>query len=354
MREQRWESQHSISFDEVLATINRLERQGLKPVNPEKEGICYVEEWQVTSPESIQALEPWPFEDVTMIHQLNNWQGDFFLLAGHYHTVFQQYQSVSTYCSISHPWHIPNHFATLLPQAMFWVGFRHTHSFIRIRLHTCEVIAPGDTWITHEPSIWVDERQTAFQSAIDQLDLPIEITRERNNKVSLRSTQEEVPFFCSWADAFGPCQFEFNASDPFAFLVPASGLASTHQLPTAAVRIYLTGFPQQALHDFQKIEPNTPLAYRCSAHTSLTEVPDILGIVGENGRLYTTICEFYTQRVLPDFKDAAAVVGIMTTGNQYQLEVRFNMMPLPKADMDSWLEELLGVPMHYSLLSPFP
>ncbi|MDT7041794.1 hypothetical protein [Candidatus Nitronereus thalassa] len=353
MREQRWESHNSLSFDEVLATLTRLEQHGLRPVDPEKEGICYVEEWQVNSPDRIQELDPWPIEDVTMIHMVDNWQGDFFLFAGGYHTIFQQYQSVSTYCSISHPWHLPGHLVTILPQAMFWVGFRHTHSFIRIRLHTSEVIAPGDTWIQHQPAIWIDERQQAFQSAIDLLELPIEI-ESKNNRITLRSTQEEVPFFCSWADAFGPCQFEFNSSDPFAFLVPASSLASTHQLPTAKIRTYLTGFTQKALHDFQELAPASRFAYRCSGHICLTELPDILEIVGESGRLYTTICEFHTQSILPGHKDAAAVVGIMTTGNQYQLEVRFNLMPLPKPDMDAWLEEVLGTPMTYAPLPVFP
>ena len=353
MREQRWESQDSLSFDEVLTILPRLERFGLRTVDPEKDGICYVEEWQVTSPESIQELEPWPIEDVTMIHILEKWKGDFFLLAGRYHTIFQHHQSVSTYCSICHPWRLAGHFATLLPQAMFWIGFRHTHSFIRVRLHTTEVIAPGDSWVNHQSSIWVDERQQAFQTAIDLLDLPIEI-EYKNNKTNLRSTQEDIPFFCSWPDAFGPCQFEFNSSDPFAFLVPASGLASTHQLPIAPVRIYLTGFSQEALHEFQGMASHDRLAYRCSAHTALTEVPDILRIIGDNGRLYTTICEFHTQHILPHHKDAAAVVGVMTTGNRYQLEVRFNMMPLPKPDMDPWLEELLGHPMCYAPLSAFP
>lgn len=352
MREQRWESQESRSFDEILNTLARLEHQGLRAINPEKEGICYVEEWLVNSPENIQKLEPWPIEDVTMIHIFDNWREDFFLLAGYYHTIFQKYQSVSTYCSISHPWRLPGHFITLHPEAMFWVGFRHTHSFIRIRLHTCEVIAPGDSWVNHQSSIWVDERQNAFQTAIELLELPIEIERG-NNKVGLRSMQEEVPFFCSWPDAFGPCQFEFNSSDAFAFLVPASGLASTHQR-SAQVRIYLTGFSQKALHEFQEIETSNHFAYRCSAHTSLTELPDILKIVGESGRLYTTICEFHTQHILPGYKNAAAVVGIMTTGNRYKLEIRFNMVPLPKPDMDPWLQELLGVPMNYAPLSPFP
>ena len=352
MREQRWESQETLNFDEILGVLTKLQSQGLRPVSPEKEGICYVEEWQVTSLDSIQALAPWPIEDITMLHILDGWRGDFFLLAGNYHTIFQRYQSVNTYCSVSHPWQMHGHFATLSSQAMLWIGFRHAHSFIRIRLHTNEVIAPGDSWLNYEPLLWADERQKAFQAAIDLLDLPIEIER-RDNKVSLHSMQKEVPFFCSWPDTFGPCQFEFNSSDTYAFLVPASGLADTFQQP-APVRIYLTGFSQKALLEFQEIEASGRLAYRCSAHTCLTELPDMLKIVGESGRLYTTICEFHTQCILPHHKDAAAVVGVMTTGNRYQLEIRFNMMPLPKPDMDPWLQELLGIPMNYAPLSPFP
>ena len=58
MREQRWESQETLNFDEILGILTKLQSQGLRPVSPEKEGICYVEEWQVTSPDSIQALDP--------------------------------------------------------------------------------------------------------------------------------------------------------------------------------------------------------------------------------------------------------------------------------------------------------
>ena len=71
MREQRWEHSESLSFDEILETLARLNRRGLHPINPEKEGICYVEEWQVSSPANIQELEPWPVEDVTMMHILD-------------------------------------------------------------------------------------------------------------------------------------------------------------------------------------------------------------------------------------------------------------------------------------------
>ena len=352
MREQRWESQESLSFDEILGILTRLENQGLQPISPEKEIICYVEEWQVTSPESIEALAAWPIEDVTMIHILDAWRGDFFLLAGHYHTIFQQHQSVNTYCSISHPWRIHSHFATLNPQAIFWVGFRHTHSFIRIRLDAREVIAPGDSSLHCEPSLWADERQKAFQSAIDLLELPVKIECI-NNKVSLHSMQQGAPFFCSWPDAFGPCQFEFNSSDAYEFLVPASSLANTFQ-QSAPVRIYLTGFHEKALLEFQKIAANERLAYRCSTHTCLAELPDILKIVGQSGRLYTTICEFHTQHTLHHQNNAVAIVGVMTTENEYQLEVRFNMMPLPKLEMEPWLLDLLGFPMRYAPLPAFP
>ena len=353
MREQRWESQQVLNFQDVLKTLARLERQGIHPADPDKESIGYIEEWHVSSPDSLHELERWPIEDVTMIHSLDNWQGDFFLLAGRYHTIFQQYQSVSTYCSISHPWHLPGHLATLHPQAMFWVGFRYTHSFIRIRLHTCEVIAPGDSCGPHQSGIWLDERHNAFQAAINLLELPVDISCE-NNKVSLRSTQTDIPFFCSWPDAFGPCQFEFNSSDAFAFLVPASGLANTHQQPTAPVRIYLTGFPEQALHEFQAIEPHSRFHYRCSAHTCFNELPDMLRIVGNTGRLYMTICEFYTQHLLPDHKEAVAVIGVLTSQNHFQLEVRFNRIPLSKPEMEPWLKDLLGYSMTYAPLSPFP
>ena len=260
---------------------------------------------------------------------------------------------MNTYCSISHPWHLADHVVTLHPLAMFWVGFRHTHSFIRVRFHTSEIIAPGEPLVSHQRPIWLKERQAAFSEAIELLDLPIEVAIQKG-RVVLHNTHKAVPFFCSWSDAFGPCQFEFNSSDSFAFLVPASGMASTYRLPTATVRMYLTGFDREALKEFKTIAPETHTVYRCSAHASLTDVPDLLEIVGQDGRLYTTISEFRTQVVLPEHPDAAAVVGIIGTKDHYQVEVRLNMMPLPQPQTEQWLEELLGYSMTYAPLSPFP
>ena len=353
MREQRWESQVPLSFSEILSIGQRLASQGLNPATPDKEGICYIEEWEVTSPEGFQQLDPWPTEDITMLHILEGWQGDFFLLTGRYHSVFQRYQSVNTYCSLCHPWHVPGHLATLDSLAMLWVGFRHTHSFIRVRLHTTEVVTPGETWADHQRLIWLDERHQAFQSAIDLLELPIESVREKN-MVYLRTNHQETPFFCSWPDAFGPCQFEFNSSNPFEFLVPASRLAATHRGTPSNIRIYLTGFSKEELKDFEPIEPKARYVYRCSMHCSLNELPEILSLMGQSGRLYTTMCELQTHSLLPNRPDAAAIIGIVGTKGHFQIEVRLNLMPLARSDMDQWLEQLLGIPMTYAPLLPFP
>ena len=103
MREQRWESRQTLSFPQVLDLLDRLRAKGLHPADPEKEGICYVEEWPVSDPSAIHQLDDWTIEDATMMHILDAWSGDFFLLAGRYHSIFRQYPSMNTYCSISHP-----------------------------------------------------------------------------------------------------------------------------------------------------------------------------------------------------------------------------------------------------------
>ena len=145
MREHRWETLSTLSFDDLMVIAGRLQKQGLTSIHPQKEMIAYIEEWEVGHLQDIQSLNSWPTEDVTLLHLLDDWKGDFFLLAGGYHTVFQQYQTVNTYCSIAHPWRIGRPLATLHPQGWFWVGFRHTHGFIRVRLQTMEIIAPGES-----------------------------------------------------------------------------------------------------------------------------------------------------------------------------------------------------------------
>ena len=95
-----------MTFTQVLAVGERLATLGLKPAVAAKDVICYVEEWSVEAPEDFDSLDAWSTEDVTLVHVRDGWRGDFFLLAGAYHTTYLHYQNVGTYCSISHPWRI--------------------------------------------------------------------------------------------------------------------------------------------------------------------------------------------------------------------------------------------------------
>ncbi|MGH7167237.1 MAG: hypothetical protein ACREII_01770, partial [Nitrospiraceae bacterium] len=100
MRERRWESRTNLEFGGVLALGERLAALGLEPAVPAKDVICYVEEWPVEAPEDLDRLDPWPTEDVTLVHIREAWRGDFFLLAGAYHTVYRRHQALGTYCSV--------------------------------------------------------------------------------------------------------------------------------------------------------------------------------------------------------------------------------------------------------------
>jgi hypothetical protein len=352
VRERRWETPARLQFSDVLAVGERLATLGLKPAHPAKDVICYVEEWAVGSSDDFDRLDPWATEDVTLIHAREGWQGDFFLLAGRYHTVYQRYQNVGTYCSISHPWRLRGLMRYHHPTAMLWLGFRHTHAFIRIRLQTQEVVTPGETREDDRRSEWLDERRAAFLEAITALELPIETTVAKG-QVILSPADPGTPFFCSWPDSFGPSQFEYNSGDAYEFLVPASRLASTYIPQAAGVRAYLTGFSEEALAEFADIQPTARLLYRCSVHCVLDELPEVLEAIAPEGRLYTTLCEFQTQDLLPGAEDASAIVGIVGSGGSFQLEVRLNRAPLPEEQMAGWLERLVGHAVAYAPLPAF-
>lgn len=352
MRERRWETTTQLQFSGVLAAGERLSALGLKPVHPAKDVICYVEEWTVSAPDDFDQLDPWTTEDVTLIHVREGWQGDFFLLAGGYHTVYQRHQDIGTYCSISHPWRIRGPLQFHHPTSMLWVGFRHAHAFIRVRLNTREVVTPGEMRADDQRDGWIEERRAAFLEAITALDLPVE-TGIQNGSVVLKPADPSTPFFCSWPDAFGPCQFEYNSSDAYEFLVPASKLASTFSPQLAGIRTYLTGFTETALAEFETVQPGATYAYRCSVHCLFDELPEILSAIQPHGRLYTTLCEFQTQELLPGGQEASAIVGVVGSGGGFQLEVRLNCAPLREELMGGWLERLLGLPVRYAPLPPF-
>jgi len=352
VRERRWETIAPLTFGQILDVGERLRSLGLKPAAAANDVICYVEEWTVESPDDFDQLDPWSTEDVTLVHVREDWRGDFFLLAGAYHTLYLRHQNVGTYCSVSHPWRIRERLDLHEQKGMFWLGFRHTHSFIRIRLQTCEVVTPGERREDGRRSQWLDERRSAFLDAITVLELPIE-TAIQKNAVVLNPHDPATPFFCSWPDAFGPCQFEYNTPDAYEFMVPASKLASTYGSESAGVRAYLTGFPEAVLGDFQAIEPVARLAYRCSVHCPLDELPEILGAVQPDGRLYATLCEFPTEDLLPEGEEASAIIGIVGYKGQFQIEVRLNRAPLREEGMAGWLERLIGHPVVYAPLPAF-
>lgn len=352
MRERRWETTCPLTFQQVLAVGERLASLGLKPAVPAKDVICYVEEWTVESPEDFDQLDAWSTEDMTLIHVREGWQGDFFLLAGAYHTIYRGHQDVGTYCSISHPWRLREALQLHEQRNMLWIGFRHAHSFVRVRLQTQEVITPGETCGDRERMRWLDERRAAFLEAIAMLELPIE-THVEKDAVVLYLPDSTIPFFCSWPDAFGPCQFEYNTSDAFELLVPASKLAATFAPEPAGVRAYLTGFSEGALTEFQTIEPGARIAYRCSVHCSLNDLPEVLGVIQPDGRLYATLCEFQTQLLLPEGDDASAIIGVVGFNGQFQIEARLNRAPLGDDAMVEWLERLIGYPVIYAPLPAF-
>ena len=353
MREHRWESVSTLSFDDILSVADRLRQASLTTMHPGKEMISYIEEWEVSDPDEIGRLGPWPTEDVTLLHVLDQWEGDFFLLVGRYHTVFQKHQSVNTYCSVAHPWRISHPLATLQPVAWLWVGFRHTHGFIRVRVHTTDIIAPGESVEQPREQFWLKDRQEAFRAAIEGLCLPIEINVE-NQRISLYTPRTDAPLFCSWPDAFGPCQFELNSPDPFEFLVPATQLAATSPHPAQQVRIYLTGFSTEALHEFNHLLSHSRLMYRCSLHSTLKEIPDIFSLLNSRGRIYGSLAEFQTAVSMPDGIDAAAIVGLVGSEGQFRLEIRLNQHPLSHQETEQWFEKLIGHALVYAPLPVFP
>ena len=352
MRERRWETTTPLTFSQALAVGDRLLALGLKPVVPVNDVICYVEEWTIESPDDFDQFDPWTTEDVTLVHVREKWRGDFFLLSGAYHTVYQRHQDVGTYCSVSHPWRIREALRLHEQRGMLWLGFRHAHSFIRIRLQTQQVITPGETRGDAERMRWLDERRAAFLEAITTLELPIG-THVEKDAVVLRPSDPSIPFFCSWPDAFGPCQFEYNTPDAFEFLVPASKLAETFAPEPAGVRTYLTGFSREALVEFQKIDPGARFAYRCSVHCPLNDLTKVLEMIQPDGRLYATLCEFQTQDLLPEGEEASAIIGIIGFKEHFQIEARLNRAPLVEDSMAGWLERLIGHPVAYAPLPAF-
>jgi hypothetical protein len=352
MRERRWESQSAIRFDEVRVLSDRLKRLGLDVKGFHRAAACYIEEFWVSRIDEIDRLNAWTIDEITLVQINEQWKGDFFVLAGKHHDLYRQYPRMEGYLSLSHPWRIPEELKLRLHQreAMFWIGFRDTHGFIRVRVIPGEIITPGERRGEAKRLTWVTERASAFSEAIQSLDLPLFVEWEKGSLL-ISSEENSSAVSLSWPDAFGPCQFEYIVSDRYELLVPAARLISKFGMQPAVIRTFLSGFPPEILNDFHLLQPESRMLYRGYIHAPLEELPQVVQSVAPNGRALVNLCEFGTRLVLPEGEESYAAIGVIGSESGFKIEVRLNRAPLPEDEVGDWLNDLIGSPMEYSPLT---
>jgi hypothetical protein len=351
MREHRWETGASLSFDGVLRLCGRLENLGL-PVRPvERLGACYFEEFWVDHLDGIRRLDPWPMEEMTLIESDERWAGDFFVLAGQHHELYREHVAMEAYLSLSHPWRIPSHVSVSLHQreAMCWIGFRDTHGFIRVRVVPTEIVTPGEGELDTRRDQWVSERAEMFGVAIEALELPLFVDWSEGLPM-VGSAEPGCRISGSWPDAFGPCQFEYVVLDRYALLVPVARLVERLGQRPAVLRTFLSGWSHEALAEFRQLQPASKLLYRGFVHARLADLPAIAAAVAPRGRALATLSEFRTTELLPTAREAYVVVGAIGEREGFTVEIRLNRRPLPGNRTEAWLKELVGVPVVYTPL----
>jgi hypothetical protein len=354
MREHRWETREPVSFEALLRQCRRLREAGVPVRSADQVGACYFEEFWVDRLEDICRLDPWPIDEVTLIEIHEAWAGDFFVLAGRHHELYREHASMEAYLSISHPWRIPlpGDLTAHHREAMFWVGFRDTHGFIRIRLVPTEILTPGEGGQDSRRDVWVNERAEALAAALDALDMPLFVDWSEGAP-TVGSAEPGCRISGSWPDAFGPCQFEYVIEDRYALLVPAARLVERLGARPAVLRTYLSGWPPDALAAFRALQPTAKLLYRGFVHAGLSDLPDIADAVAPRGRVVATLGELSTAGMLENGRDAYAVIGAVGSQKGFTLEVRLNRLPLSRAETESWLEALIAAPVSYAPLSGY-
>jgi hypothetical protein len=340
-----------MGFEGVVRLCQALRRMGLPVRGRRQEGACYVEEFWVERLDELERLDAWVIDEVTLIQVNPSWTGDFFVLAGEHHELYRQRPAMEAYLSLSHPWRVPSAVNLSLHQveAMFWIGFRNTHGFIRVRVIPGEIITPGETRGDDRRGAWVTERADAFTAALDVLDLPLFVDWSEGTP-TVASTEPGCRIAGSWPDAFGPCQFEYVVADRYELLVPAARLIERLGVRPATLRTFLSGWPRSVLAEFHRLQPGSRLLYRGFLQASLDDVPEIVKAIAPHGRVLVTLCEFRTGEVLRTAEESYAVVGVIGSAMGYTIEMRLNRAPLPEHEMEEWLERLIGVPMGYAPL----
>lgn len=350
MQERRWESKTPIGFDDVGTLYNRLASMGLKVRDRHQVMACYIEAFSVNELDEIRRLNPWPIEEITLVQTQEGWCGDFFLLAGRHHDLFRQHHRMESYLSLRHPWRIPNHLVHHHKEALFWIGFRDTHGFIRVRLLPKEIITPGETRGDHNSQSWLGERAQCFSEAVSVLALPLIVDWE-DEHLSVSAKKKDSAVSLSWPDAFGACQFEYVVSDRYTLLVPAAQLISKLGVQPATVNTFISGFSQEKMSLFHQLQPQAQMLYRAYIHACLNDLPQIVDALSENkGRALINLCEFESEQILLEGTKAFTVIGVIGDASGYNIEVRFNRAPLPEERMDGWLHNLTGLPVVYSPL----
>lgn len=355
MRERRWESIQAIGFEDILTLQHRLKEAGLKVREPHQETACYIEAFSINHLDEIDRLSQWTIDEITLVQIKEAWSGDFFLLAALHHELYLEHTQMEGYLSLCHPWQIPaeNEIKRHQPEALFWIGFRDTHGFIRVRIVPEEIIPPGEHRDAQHRLSWVTERALAFSSAIDVLDLPL-FVEWHEGRLLVSTTDPASAVSVSWPDAFGPCQFEYVVTDRYDLLVPAARLVSKLGVQPATVKTFLSGFSQEALSVFHELQPDAQMLYRGYIHACLNDLPQVVEAVTANhGRVLINLCEFETNRLLLEGEPASAVLGVIGDVDGFKIEIRLNRAPLPEEKMIEWLNALTGFPVVYAPLSVY-
>ena len=351
MREHRWESRFPFTFPELLALCERLRKTGVKTREWREVRACYFDEFRINDLGTVERLSPWILDELTLVETNTGWDGDFFLLAGRHHEIFRTHERMEAYLSLCHLWKItlpgpPRYHES---EAMIWIGYRDTHTFIRIRLVPVTIIAPGEARPPSEQNGWLKERAEIFACAIEELGLPIR-TGMSDDSVTLQSADPSALVSSTWPDAFGPCQFEFVVSDKYALLVPASRFVSRYGLSRSKLRVFISGFPVEALEKFRSLQPESELFYRGFIQASINDLPEVIAATEPSGKALINLCDFEIAGYLGPDWPGEGVIGLMGDEGGYKIEIRLNRMPLSLGEAGKRLEEWTADQLVYAPL----